>query len=152
MNMAHKNKQKSPPSKPNQLSQAASHVAQQPQQQGMAVHHVELERHVTIFSPEVVEAYSRMVPDAPERILRQFELNNEAERRSQVDSVMLSQEAMNKQAADNKRRDWMAFSLMLAVIVASGIFALLGFPILAGGTLISLFAYVAYGFFKWRKR
>ena len=152
MNMAHKNKQKSPPSKPNQLSQAASHVAQQPQQQGMAVHHVEhIERHVTIFSPDVVEAYSRMVPDAPERILRQFELNSEAERRSQVDSVMLSQEAMNKQAADNKRRDWMAFGLMIAALVISGVFAWLKQPGLAGGTLAALFAYVAYGFFKWRK-
>ncbi len=92
-----------------------------------------------------------MVPDAPERILRQFELNSETERRSQADSVALSQEAMNKQAADNRRRDWMAFLLMIATLVASGVFAWLGQSVLAGGTLAALFAYVAYGFFKWRK-
>ena len=49
---------------------------------GLVQHSVQ---HKTIFDPEVIEHYSRLIPDAPERILKVFDLNAETERKIQED-------------------------------------------------------------------
>lgn len=146
-----KNKNTRLSNKQNPISQAAASAVKQPQQGYTASYSVHQERSVTIFDPSVVKAYNEIVPGAADRILQQFELNSEAERTSHADAVRLSQDAMSKQAADNQRRDWMAFALMIAIIGVSGLFAWLGKTWMAAGTMLGLFGYVGYAYFKWRK-
>lgn len=105
----------------------------------------------TIFDPAVVKAYAEMVPDAPERILSEFQSNGVTARQSQVAQDERQHLAIEKQAKDNARRDWMAFILILALMGLAGVFAWLKETYLAGGTIIGLIGYVTLGFFKWRK-
>jgi uncharacterized membrane protein len=98
-------------------------------------------QHKTIFDPDVIEHYSRLIPDAPERILTVFEKNAEAERNLQLDSL-------KSQIADNKRRDWMAFAIIICGLAASAFLAWIDKPYLSGTALATIIGYAVIGFLK----
>lgn len=104
------------------------------------------ERHEvkTILDPDVLERYSKLMPDAPERVLKQFELNSESDRQ-------LKSQVVSGTAKEAQRRDWMAFSILALGIAVSAIFAALGKTWLSGGTLIALFGLVVKGYLDARK-
>lgn len=97
----------------------------------------------TIFDPEVLRQYSEMVPDAPERVLRVFELNSETERSTRTT-------ALDAQIKDNRRRDWMAFGIIFGGMVTSAILAAIGTVWLSGATLVGIAAYSVIGFLQKR--
>ena len=92
-------------------------------------------RQQTIFDPEVVERYSKLVPDAPERILKAFEENNRAERELRL--------LPHKTTA---RRDWMGFSVLIIIILSSVAFAFLGKSWQSLGALTGAIGIVGYSF------
>ena len=98
-------------------------------------------QHKTIFDPEVIEHYSRLIDNAPERILTVFEKNAEAERNLQLDSL-------KSQIADNKRRDWMAFAIIICGMAASAFLAWIDKPYLSGTALATIISYAVIGFLK----
>ena len=98
-------------------------------------------QHKTIFDPEVIEHYSRLIDNAPERILTVFEKNAEAERNLQLDSL-------KSQIGDNKRRDWMAFAIMICGMAASAFLAWIDKPYLSGTALATIIGYAVIGFLK----
>lgn len=98
-------------------------------------------QHKTIFDPEVIEHYSRLIDNAPERILTVFEKNAEAERNLQLDSL-------KSQIADNKRRDWMAFAIIICGMAASAFLAWIDKPYLSGTALATIIGYAVIGFLK----
>lgn len=100
----------------------------------------------TIFDPEVVKKYSELVPTAPERILAILEKNNESERLAREKTTESSIEINRLQAADNKRRDWMAFILLITTIILTAFFAWLEMYIFTGATLLGLFGWIVKGF------
>jgi uncharacterized membrane protein len=100
----------------------------------------------TIFDPEVVRKYAELVPDAPERILAVFEKNAEAERNLRQAQLDANKEINQFQHSDNRRRDWMAFIIILSAIGASALFAFVGFEWLSGATLLGLAAWVVKGY------
>jgi hypothetical protein len=135
------------------LSQRANGSGVQNKQQ-VVLHH----QHQTVFDPAVVRAYSEMVPDAAERILRILESNNEAERqlRKQAQDLQQAESDRLKQdihllAADHRRKDWIAACLIGGCLVASVIFSIADKPWLAGTSLASVIGAVAYGFVKSKK-
>ena len=114
--------------KQTQLSAAVISQVQQPTSQVFSHQQV-----TTIFDPEILRKYSEIVPDAPNRVLAVFEQNSEAERRLREESLRqhqseidLQKYAVNCQAVDNRRRDWMVFVIIIADIVVSAVFAALG--------------------------
>lgn len=107
------------------------------QQQVHTVHH----QTRTIFDPEVIEHYSRIIPDAPERILCVFEKNAEAERNLQENSLRY-------QFMDNRRRDWMAFAIILSGLGTSAFLAWIDKPWLSGSALAAIIGYAVLGFLK----
>jgi len=100
----------------------------------------------TIFDPEVVRKYAELVPDAPERILAVFEKNAEAERNLRQAQLDANKEINQFQHSDNRRRDWMAFIIILSAIGASVLFAFVGLEWLSGATLLGLAAWVVKGY------
>lgn len=98
-------------------------------------------QHKTIFDPEVIEHYSRLIDNAPERILTVFEKNAEAERNLQLDSL-------KSQIADNRRRDWMAFAIIICGMAASAFLAWIDKPYLSGTALATIIGYAVIGFLK----
>ena len=98
-------------------------------------------QHKTIFDPEVIEHYSRLIDNAPERILTVFEKNAEAERNLQLDSL-------KSQIADNKRRDWMAFAIIICGMAASAFLAWIDKRYLSGTALATIIGYAVIGFLK----
>jgi uncharacterized membrane protein len=104
----------------------------------IVVHQQEV-RHSTIFDPAVLERYSRMVPDAPERILKVFEQNSELERE-------MAREALKAARDDNQRRDWMGFVIIMGGMATSAVLAYLDKPWLSGGALVAIIAYAVIGF------
>ena len=100
----------------------------------------------TIFDPEVVRKYAELVPDAPERILAVFEKNAEAERNLRQAQLDANKEINQFQHSDNRRRDWMAFIIILSAIGASALFAFVGLEWLSGATLLGLAAWVVKGY------
>ena len=98
-------------------------------------------QHKTIFDPEVIEHYSRLIDNAPERILTVFEKNAEAERNLQLDSL-------KSQIADNKRRDWMAFAIIICGMAATAFLAWIDKPYLSGTALATIIGYAVIGFLK----
>jgi hypothetical protein len=96
-------------------------------------------QHKTIFDPEVIEHYSRLIDKAPERILTVFEKNAEAERNLQIDSL-------KSQIADNKRRDWMAFAIIICGMAASAFLAWIDKPYLSGTALATSLAMPSLAF------
>lgn len=98
-------------------------------------------QHKTIFDPEVIEHYSRLIDNAPERILTVFEKNAEAERNLQLDSL-------KSQIGDNKRRDWMAFAIIICGMAASAFLAWIDKPYLSGTALATIIGYAVIGFLK----
>jgi uncharacterized membrane protein len=113
----------------------------------------------TIFDPDVLRKYSEMVPNAPERVLVVFEKNSDTERALQ--EALIAQQkaasdmqanAMNYQAADNKRRDWMAFGIIIAGLIASGVFAYLKTEWLSGVTLVAIIGYAVAGYLQKQKK
>lgn len=114
--------------------------ARSPQQQSHLVHHRQTVQTVkTIFDPDVLEHYSRLVPDAPERVLRQFELNAEAER-----AVLTG--SLEAQRADNRRRDWMAFVIIIGGLLLAALTGWMGIPWLSGAALVAIVSYAILGY------
>lgn len=105
----------------------------------------------TIFDPGVVRQYAEMVPDAPERILRQFELNAQCEREQAEQAIAAQNLALNFQFRDNRRRDWMAFALVIIALGISVGFALRGNVWISGGAFVTLIGYLVWGFLASRK-
>ena len=66
--------------------------------------------------PEIFNRYSEIIPDAPERILKQFEADSEHIRNMQAN-------ALEAQKQDNKRVHWMAWSLIAGGYVLAAYFA-----------------------------
>ena len=117
-------------------------------------------QHVTtIFDPDVLRKYSELVPNAPERVLAVFEKNSETERAVQhalIDqqkaTTAIQTNALFHQAADNRRRDWMAFWIIIAGLVASGVFAYLKTEWLSGVTLVAIIGYAVAGYLQKNKK
>lgn len=122
----------------NKSPQINNNNRQQQNQIGLIHQSVE---HKTIFDPEVIEHYSRLIDNAPERILTVFEKNAEAERNLQLDSL-------KSQIADNKRRDWMAFAIIICGMAASAFLAWIDKPYLSGTALATIIGYAVIGFLK----
>jgi len=89
----------------------------------------------------VLERYSRLVPDAPERVLRQFELNAESERALMAGTLQAKRQ-------DNRRRDWMAFAIIVTGLLVSAAMAYAGAPWLSGATLAAILGYAVLGYLK----
>ena len=102
----------------------------------------------TIFDPEIVEKYSRMVPDAPERILKVFEENSRVEREVRGDQI----KTQLYQHVESKRRDWMGYSLAVIALAAFICFAYINKPIPAVGSFLSFAGMAVIGFIKSRKK
>lgn len=109
-------------------------------------------RQQTVFDPQVVEQYNRMVPGAAERILAILEANNLAERDARIKPIELQSRANELLADDNRRRDWMAYSLIVGSLAASVAFAYLGYAWMSGASFVAMVMYIALGFFKWRDK
>ena len=105
----------------------------------------------TTSDPSVVSKYAELVPDAPERILKQFEENSRIER----ELKLLSFESQNSANAllfrDNRRRDWMAYSIIILLLIASAVFGYLQMEFLSGTSFVAVAAYVVAGFIAKRK-
>jgi uncharacterized membrane protein len=148
MNKRTRNVPRTPPVV-NQTAGASAVSQAFPQQQQIQV----AQQVTTIFDPEVLRKYSTMVPDAPERVLKVFEKNSESERN--IRDAMADQQrkladiqemALSHQAQDNRRRDWMAFSLMCVGVGASIYFAVNGKDLAAGSAFLASLA-VPVGYF-----
>jgi uncharacterized membrane protein len=122
----------------NKSPQINSNNRQQQNQIGLIHQSVQ---HKTIFDPDVIEHYSRLINNAPERILTVFEKNAEAERNLQLDSL-------KSQIADNRRRDWMAFAIIICGMAASAFLAWIDKPYLSGTALATIIGYAVIGFLK----
>ena len=132
--------------KQNPLASAVQNSLQPPQQHQVQVQHVQQVQ--TIFDPEVVQKYSLMVPDAPERILAILEKNNAAEIRAREAQDESVKQVNQFHADDNKRRDWMAFLILVLLILASGFFAYLNHQALSVASLTGFAYLVVSGFLK----
>ena len=121
--------------------------------------HQQVTHHVTtIFDPDVLQKYAVMVPDAPNRVLAVFEQNSLSEIRLREESLQQNQSnidlqkyAIDMQAVDNKRRDWMAFSIIIAGMLTSAVFAALGKEWLSGATLAAIISYAVVGYLQKEK-
>ena len=122
----------------NKSPQINSNNRQQQNQIGLIHQSVQ---HKTIFDPDVIEHYSRLINNAPERILTVFEKNAEAERNLQLDSL-------KSQIADNRRRDWMAFAIIICGMAASAFLAWIDKSYLSGTALATIICYAVIGFLK----
>lgn len=117
--------------------------------QNKVIHHQvqQVEQRIqTIFDPDVVQRYGQMVSDAPDRILTVFEKNSECERDlriKQADSVLQSNQFI---ADDNKRRDWMAFVLIIVAFVLACFFAYIGWVGFTAATLLSIVGVIVKGY------
>ena len=110
------------------------------------VHHQQTTQTVqTIFDPDVLRRYKELVPDAPERVLAVFELNSATERH-------MSEGALAAQRADNRRRDWLAFTVIIGGMTTSAVLAYLDRPWLSGGALAAIIAYAVVGYLQKPKR
>lgn len=121
-------------------------AAQQPmhmQQQVQVVHR-------TVFDPDSVKVYESLTPGAAERLLTILEKNNESEREARTVALRVEEHAATAHSKDNRRRDWMAFLLIISSLAFSGVFAYIDLPWLSGATFVSMIGYIALGFFKWR--
>ena len=98
----------------------------------------------TIFDPDVLDRYSRLVPDAPERVLRVFEQNAETERVIVLKSLEYARQ-------DNRRRDWMGFAIIIFGMATSGVLAYLQKPWLSGAALVAIVAYAVIGYLNKKK-
>ena len=90
-----------------------------------------------IPSPEIFKQYAEIIPDAPERILAVFEQDSKHIRDIEMG-------ALNAQRSDNKRVHYMAWSLVMAGFVMSGVFAWLnkdGLALVILGTTIGAILY-----------
>jgi uncharacterized membrane protein YoaK (UPF0700 family) len=92
----------------------------------------------------LLELYSKMVPDAPERVLRVFEQNAQTER----DVVLRS---LDYTKADNRRRDWMGFGIIIFGMTVSAVLAYLEKPWLSGAALVAIIAYAVIGYLNKKK-
>jgi len=85
--------------------------------------------------PELFRKYGEVVPDAPDRILKQFELDSGHARE-------IADKAIEAQKADIRRAQWMAWSLVMAGFVASTVLAIFNQPwvagVIAGTTLMGV--------------
>lgn len=95
--------------------------------------------HSTIFDPAVLERYSKLVPDAPERVLQVFEQNSAVERE-------IAREGFRAARADNLRRDWMGFLIIVGGMATSALLAYLDKAWLSGGALVAIIAYAVIGY------
>lgn len=66
--------------------------------------------------PDIFKRYSETIPDAPERILKQFEEDSTHIRNMQSN-------ALEAQKQDNSRVHWMAWSLIIGGYILSAFFA-----------------------------
>lgn len=95
----------------------------------------------TIFDPDVLRRYKDMVPDAPERVLKVFELNSATERN-------MAENSLAALRADNLRRDWMAFAIIIGGMLASAFFAYLKINWLSGAALVAIVFYAVIGYLQ----
>lgn len=127
-------KKSGPPHQKTNVSQAFG--SQIGQQQTVVQHQQTVQ---TIFDPEVLKKYKELIPDAPERVLAVFEKNAASER-------YVIETALNAQRSDNRRRDWMAFTIIALGFTVSAVFAYLGKEWLSGGTLVAIIGYAVIGY------
>lgn len=83
----------------------------------------------TIFDPDVMRGIGELVDDAPERIMRIMEQNNDAERQVRLAPIQ-----------ENRRRDWMVFLLLMGGILLTGFLSAKGNVWLASGAFLSTLA------------
>lgn len=114
-----------------------------PSTQQTVIHHTQ-QTVQTIFDPAVLKLYKEMVPDAPERVLAVFEKNSATER-------LLAETAIGAQRADNSRRDWMAFIIIIVGMAISAFFAYLGISWLSGASLVAIVSYAVIGYLQKNK-
>lgn len=84
--------------------------------------------------PMLLKEYQNLIPDAPERILKMAEL--EQEHRIKVDNEMLRQSGISilEMSKANKSSQFFAFILTLILIISGVVLTIKGFP-WVGGTI-----------------
>lgn len=80
--------------------------------------------------PALFREFGQVVPTAPERILKQFELDSEHFRK-------ISSKALDGEINSSSRAQWMAFVLVIACVVAAFALARYGHETIAGILLAS---------------
>jgi len=95
----------------------------------------------SLFDPTLVKKYSEMVPDAPERMLKIFEKNNE-----------ISREVQKHDYIQSLRRDWMGYSLALIVLLAFIFFVYIGKNGFAIGSFLGFIGMVIASFVQHKKK
>lgn len=125
------------PQKPTPPMSSANAPRQSVQMQRTVVHQS------TILDPEVLRKYSEFMPDAPQRVLAVFEANSKHERDLQTF-------ALSAQASDNKRRDWLAFAVIIAGLGTSAVLAALDKSWLSGAALAAIISYGVFGLLQKR--
>ena len=80
-----------------------------------------------IPTPEEFEGYKRVMPDFPERLLKQFEedsiANRELQKEAQAASIELNKTEQAADIAFEKRSQWMAYTLMLVGLIGTFLLA-----------------------------
>jgi uncharacterized membrane protein len=91
--------------------------------------------------PDIFKKYGEIVPDAPERILRDFEETSRVGREAHMDALHLA-------AKESRRVQWMAFTLILSGFVMSVLFAWMDRDVLSATILGTTICAIVYGFLK----
>lgn len=91
--------------------------------------------------PEIFREYGKIIPDAPERILRVFEDDSKHVREIQVN-------ALEAEKQDSKRIHWMAFCLIICGFMLSALFAWIDKDWLSGIILATTLGGAITGFLQ----
>lgn len=101
--------------------------------------------------PEDFAKYKEIIPDLPERILKQFEIDSVTERElkkeKQSAEIELQRSGQKADIEFDKRSQWMAFILMLGGLIGTIILAYLDKDIAAVATAIGTTALIFKGVF-----
>lgn len=99
--------------------------------------------HCLIPQPEILRQYREFIGDAPERILRVFEADSACIRD-------VRSHALESRIKDNRRFQWMAYSLITGGYGISVLFACMNKDVLAGIVLTTTIIGTVTGFMKQR--
>ena len=102
--------------------------------------------------PEDFAKYKEIMPDLPERIVKQFEEDSitarELQKERQTAEIELQKSAQNADISFDKRSQWLAFALITAGIIGTIILAYLDKDTAASATALSTLALVFKGVFS----
>ena len=105
-----------------------------------------------IPTPEEFEGYKRVMPDFPERLLKQFEedsiSNRILQKEAQAANIELNKNEQLADIAFEKRSQWMAYTLMMTGLIGTFVLAYFDKDIAALMTGIGTLALIFNGVFS----